>query len=110
MCEFTNHLNAEKYATKCFFDLNVQKTSVVFICLIKYSSLFLTYKYQNGYDPYLYHCLCFLSSGSIDKKRLRTAVFKLKKMYYWKHNFFGLMMVKFPVQTLDHLKILPFEK
>ena len=55
MCVFTNLKNAAKYATKGFLDLNAED---IVVYLLYIFSLFLTLKYQKGYDPYLHPCLC----------------------------------------------------
>ena len=51
-----------------FFDLNMVKTSVVFICYIKYLSLFLSYYIKMDMAPtYITVCAC-ASSCSVIKK------------------------------------------
>ena len=63
-----------------FFDLNMLKT-VMFICEIKYLSLFLTYKYQNGYDPtYIIVCVCVCVSYCSIAKKIAHCCFYIDKI------------------------------
>ena len=69
VCVFTNHKSAEKHSTKCRktcynmvsrHEHGEDITSVVFLCEIEYSNLFLTYlgkKYQKDMTTYIIVCV-----------------------------------------------------
>ena len=69
MCVCTNHESAEKYATKWFFDLNMLKTSALFICKRNIK--------KDMTPTYILVCVCVYTLPVLLIKRLSIAVFLL---------------------------------